>query len=110
MSRVYLPTFTSNSCIVTLDKDTIRVYDSLPQFDSYENYTDYYINSHYLSKTGQEFITNVPVCEDLSNYTSDYYYRFDFPLICLTTFIFLIVCVYFPFRVVSRMFGRWLKL
>ena len=110
MSKVYLPTFTNNSCIVTLDKDTIRVYDSLPQFDSYANYTDYFVNSHYLSKSGQEFITTVPVCENNNDFTTDVYYRFDFDNIMVIFFILLIICFWFPYKIISRLFGRWLKI
>lgn len=110
MSKVYLPTFTSNSCIVIKDKDTIRVYDSLPQFDSYATYTDYYINSHYLSKSDREFITEVPTCEDLNNYTTSNYYRNDFDNILVIFFIILIICIWFPYKIISRLFGRWLKI
>lgn len=110
MSKVYLPSITSSSCVVYRDSNTIRVYDNLPQFDSYESYTDYYINSHYLSKTGQEFITEVPACEDLSNFTTEYFYRFDLSDILVCIFILAILFFYLPFKIFSRLFGRWLKI
>ena len=110
MSKVYLPTFTSNNCIVIRDKDTIRVYDILPVYDSYSNYTDYYINSNYLSKTGQEFITEVPVCENNNNFTTDYYYRNDLDKILIIFLIIGIVTIVIPLKIVTRAFGRWLKL
>ena len=110
MSKVYLPSITSSNCIVTKDKDTIRVYDNLPQFDSYESYTDYYINSHYISKTGQDFITEVPACETHDNFTTEYYYRNDFADICIIFLVFSLIVVYLPYKIISRAFGRWLKL
>lgn len=109
MSKVYLPNISNENCIVILDKDTIRVYDSLPVSDSYVNYTDYYINSHYLEKTGREFINIVPSCENINNFTDDYYYRNDLADILLIFLILAIFIVILPFKIISRAFGRWLK-
>ena len=110
MSKVYLPSFTSSNCIVIKDKDIIRVYDNLPTFDSYEDYTDYYVNSHYLSVRGREFINTVPVCENQDNFTTDYYYRFDFSDIVIIFLVFSLIVIYVPYKIISRAFGRWLKL
>ena len=109
MSKVYLPNFTSSNCIVVKDKDTIRVYDNLPTFDSYEDYTDYFINSNYLSVRGKEFINTVPVCEEQDNFTTEYYYRNDFADICIIVLVFSLIVVYLPYKIISRAFGRWLK-
>ena len=36
------------------DKETIRAYVQQPQLDSSSQYVDFYINSHYLQKTGTQ--------------------------------------------------------
>lgn len=110
MSKVYLPTFTSNNCIVILDKDTIRVYDNLPTAYNVSNYKDYYINSHYLEKSGSEYIEVVPSCEIQDNFTTEVYYRNDLMEILVCFFIIVIFCFYFPYRLISRIFGKWLKI
>lgn len=110
MSKVYLPQIDTNNCVIVKDKDTIRVYDNQPVFDSYSNYTDYYVNSHYLEKRGQEFITDNITCIDSNIITTEVYYRSDFDSIMIILFLILLICFYFPFKIISRLFGRWLKL
>lgn len=96
-NRIYLPLeITSEQCPIILNKDTIRVYDEIPSLNSTINYTDYYINSHYISKNGTEEITQIPNCIDIENFTTTFYYRFDFHEI-LTIFIILVGIVYFIF-------------
>ena len=109
MSKVYLPTYSASNCIVIKDKDTIRVYDNLPTLDSYEDYTDYFVNSHYLSVRGKELIESVPVCEDQENFTTDYYYRFDISDILIIFIVLAFIIVIMPYKIISRAFGRWLK-
>lgn len=41
--------------------------------------------------------------------TSNVYYRKDIDSILVIFFIVLLVAFYFPYRIISRMFGRWLK-
>lgn len=109
MSKVYLPTYTSNNCIVIYDKDTIRVYDSLPQYQQVANYKDYYINSHYLVKEDSEVIESVPSCELQDNFTTNVFYRNDLMDIMVVFIILVIICFYFPYRVISRCLGKWAK-
>lgn len=51
-----------------------------------------------------------------SNYVSydkfsdDFYYRIDLSSILLIFLIFSIFIVYIPYRIMSRIFGRWLKI
>jgi len=109
MSKVYLPSFTSSNCIVVKDKDTIRLYETLPTLGDSVNYTDYFINSHYLTKSGVELIDSVAACESQDNFTNEIYYRNDFDSICIIFIVFALICIYLPFKIVSRAFGRWLK-
>lgn len=113
MSKVYLPTFTNENCIQVLDKDTIRVYSRTPVYDDYNTYIDYYVNSHYLSKEGALFYDSSIepiVCESHSNYTSDTFYRFDFDGIMIIFIIMFVIIICIPVKIISRAFGRWLKL
>lgn len=110
MSRVYLPSITNSNCIVILDKDTIRVYNDLPTAYNLHSYTDYFINSHYLSKTGEEYIETVPVCEDHVGFTTEVYYRNDLSDILIIFLIIVLIGFYLPYKILARLFGRWLKI
>lgn len=79
MTNIYVPTL-DYSCYVVYDKDTIRAYHTQPIYDSYIDYTDYYVNSHYIEKNGTAHFTNysvLPTCINNDNLTNDFYYRND---------------------------------
>ena len=108
--KIYLPNYTSNNCIVVRDKDTIRVYETTPQQNNnYYNYTDYYINSHYLTNTGsQQFnqYSTIPTCRNQNEFTKEVFYRNDFADILL---IFGIMCIFIfliPTKIIMRLFKR----
>ena len=108
---IYLPN-TNYACFYMVDKDTLRAYDTMPRNNSSSTYTDYYINSHYLTRTGVQTWSNystLPECSQES-FTTNVFYRNDIDGIMVTFFILLIVCFWFPYRMISRAFGRWLKL
>ena len=108
---IYLPN-TNYQCFYMIDKDTIRAYDSQPRQNSSSTYTDYFINSHYLTRTGTQTWNNystLPECNQ-NAFTTNVFYRNDFDSIMVIFFILLIVCFYFPYRIISRMFGRWFKI
>lgn len=108
---IYLPS-TNFSCFVTRDNgNTIRAYVQQPTLNNTVDYTDYYINSHYLYSTGTQTFNQyatLPTCMG-ATFTDNVYYRNDFDQILVIFFILLILCFYFPYRLISRMFGRWLK-
>lgn len=107
---IYVPTLNNNNCVVIYDKDTIRVYDTQPQSNVLTNYTDYFINSHYLSKSGSEvFATFNDTCISSNNLTTDFYYRNDLFEILGCFIIIALFCFYLPYKIISRGFGRWLK-
>ena len=108
--KIFLPnTITDNNCVVVRDKDTIRVYETVPQYNQTINYTDFYINSHYLSNAGaQQFnqYSTLPTCRPTSEFTDEVFYRNDFDSImliftCLCIFVFLI-----PTKIFMRLFRR----
>ena len=111
---LYVPNYTNNKCVVlNTSSKTIRLYNEIPtQRDRTYTYTDYYIDYGYVSSSGSVSFSqyqSLPNCFDSSQITTDFYYRLDFDKILVMFFIICIICIYFPFRIFSRAFGRWLK-
>ena len=112
MDNIYLPIDNVNdfACYSIYDKDTLRAYYTKPALDSSSNYVDFYINSHYLQKTGTQswgqWNSSLPTCLSSDTITTDYYYRNDFPDILLIFIIFAIVGIYLPFKLISRIFRK----
>ena len=112
MTKIYLPIkdFSTYKCYVVYDSGVIRAYKNNLQIGD-NSYTDFYLNSHYISKDGVQTISStqeLPVCMSTDNLTNDKYYRFDISnilSICSFIIFFLIV----GFKVFARLFGRWLK-
>lgn len=104
-NKVYIPVsdFT-NKCVEVIDKDTVRVIDSIPDNNIY-SYTDYYINSHYISKDG--FLNSYSSSSCISNYTNSWYYRNDVSEIFLMCFIGALFFVGVPLVIFSRFFPRF---
>ena len=114
MAKIYIPLEEGENyaCFEVRDKDTIRAYISTPSYNSTSNYTDFFINSHYLRKTGSVTWSNystLPVCVN-NQITQDFYYRNDISDILISFIIIALVCIYMPFKLFSRIFGRWLKI
>jgi len=103
--KIYLPIeITNNECAIVYDKDTIRVFEEIPTENSLIDYTDYYINSHYLTKEGSyNFLIEIPTCLSNENFTTAYYYRNDFDKILIIFFIILFI-VYFIFGKILHAF------
>lgn len=102
-----------DSCYVVQNEDVIRGYDRIPVNNSNYYYRDYYIHSDYMYKDGSgqwSQYSTLPICLSSDVITNDYYYRVDFSNIVLIFFIFSIFIIYIPYKLWSRLFGRWLKL
>jgi hypothetical protein len=114
MNNLYLPESTIfNKCYVVQNEDVIRAYDTIPSNNTSYNYRDYYINSNYIYKDGSgtwSQYSTLPICLSPEIITNDFYYRNDFADILIIFFIFSLFIVYIPFKIISRAFGRWLKL
>lgn len=109
---IYVPDYENYSCIVLNNENVLRAYHTMPTHNSTINYTDFYFNSNYLYKEGQQTFSQystLPTCLDSDVLTDNYVYRLDFPNILLMFFIISIFVVYLPYRIFSRFFGRWLK-
>lgn len=108
---IYLPD-TNYACFVVQDSNTIRAYETMPSYNSSSNYTDYYVNSHYMFRNGTQQWNNystLPTCSG-ATFTTNVFYRNDIDAIMITFFIILLVCFWFPYRIIARAFGRWLKI
>lgn len=109
MSKVFVPSYENNNCLVIQNNNTIRVYDNRPTQNSNVHYKDYYINSHYLEVEGTQNFSQyatLPVCMNSNNITTEYFYRSDFMEILV---IFLIMCYFIfllPLKVIFRLFKR----
>ena len=109
MNKIYVPN-TSHICYVVIDKDTIRGYDDDLIDDTDINYTDYYINSHYISKNGVEHYTDDKnySCITDSYLTDVYYYRNDFTEILIMFCIVGTLCIGVPLFIFRKLFKkRW---
>ena len=116
MNKIYLPieNISDYKCYSVLDKDTIRAYVQQPKIDSSSQYVDFYINSHYLQKSGTQswgqWNNTLPVCLSSSSITNDVYYRNDFDSILIIFLVLFIFIICLPYKIMSRAFGRWLKI
>lgn len=113
MKNIYLPIDDINefACYSVLDKDTIRAYRTQPQIESSSEYVDFYINSHYLEKTGTQswgqWSSNLPICTSKDSFTNNYYYRNDFSSSLFIFTIFAIFGIMIPIKIFVRLFRRF---
>lgn len=92
--KIYLPVrIEDDEFVSVLDKDTIRVFKNEPIQDNLVNYTDYYINSHYLKKEGSVIINENYTFVDKTLITDNIWYRNDIPSIMITFGIFLFTII-----------------
>lgn len=116
MDNIYLPVDNVNdfACYSVYDKDTIRAYKTMPSINGSSNYVDFYINSHYLESEGTQswgqWTNYLPTCISTSAITTDFYYRTDMPEILTMVIIIAICVIYLPYKIISRLFGRYLQL
>ena len=108
---IYVPEFNNNTCCFVNDSNTIRCYDQRPVPNSTIGYTDYFVNSHYLSRTGMQTFSNYSTfnydCISTSNLTKAYLYRNDSVDIILL-FILLVSVIFGLFGFAWKSFRRGL--
>lgn len=116
MDNIYLPIDSVNdfACYSVYDKDTIRAYKTMPTINGSSDYVDFFINSHYLENEGTQswgqWTNYLPTCISPSAITNDYYYRTDMPEILTMVIIIAICVIYLPYKIIARLFGRYLQL
>lgn len=72
-------------------------------YNVYYNY-DYVVSDKYSCS-----LSNNSNTISYTNFTDNYYYRLDFAYICIIFMTIAILCYFFAFKPISRLFGRWLK-
>lgn len=105
---IYVPQYTANTCCYMYDANTLRCYTNRPSYNTTINYTDYFVNSHYLERYGStQFSTNYSniQCIDNSKYTQSYFYRNDAADIMLL-FMLITIFILFIGRTFLRTFFR----
>lgn len=109
---IYLPdNISDTNCAYVYDSETIRVYEEVPRINSIITYKDYFINSHYIIRTGSTTFGsyNVPnySCLSSSNFTTNAFYRNDIASIMIVAFILIFMCYYFIRTLLRRLlYGR----
>lgn len=111
---IYLPIEEVNdyACFTVLDKDTIRAYNKTPTYNSSSSYTDFFINSNYLTREGTQTwgsYSTLPVCMDRNKITTSYMYRLDLSSI-LIIFIIIVGGGWFLISKLVKTFFRGFKL
>lgn len=114
MSKIYLPEFNTSNCIITdnLNNGYIRVYEKTPTSNSSISYTDYFIEYDYYKRVGVQNFGNYNYninCQPIENFTTDFYYRIDLEKSFIIFIIMFFFIVLIPYKICSRVFGRWLK-
>lgn len=114
MEHVYLPIDNVDdfACYSVYDKDTIRAYKTKPSINSNSDYVDFFVNSHYLSKTGNQswgqWNSTLPVCLSTSSITNEIEYRFDYFESLALFILLLFVLFWFPLKLTFfRLFRRF---
>lgn len=112
MNNIYLPVdnVSNFACYTVYDKDTIRAYYTMPKVDSSSDYVDFFVNNHYLEKTGTQswgqWSNYLPVCLPSNSITNDFYYRNDFADILIIFTIMFLFGFYLPLKIFSRLFKK----
>lgn len=108
MAKIYVPNL-EGACYVIQDNNTIRVYSDVPRNDRDVAYTDYLLNAHYLERTGTQHFnqySTLPTCQDINNFTDNYYYRHDISDILVSFSIIAFFGFYIPFSIVMKLFKK----
>lgn len=106
---IYVPDLESYKCYVVQSEGVLRGYEEIPKNNTTVNYRDFYINSNYIYKDGNQSFSsygNLPICLSNNVTTTDIYYRNDFDSILIIFFIMTIFCIYLPLKIFSRLFKR----
>lgn len=106
---IYVPEKEEYKCYVVQSEGVIRAYKEEPRYNSNIDYRDYYINSSYIFRDGnQQFgnYTTLPTCLQSSSITSDFHYRMDYPSILISIVVLCFVVYYIPIKLLSKVIKR----
>ena len=104
---IYLPAEISpQNCAYVYDTNTIRVYKTKPTNNTTIEYTDYFINSHYITRTGETTFGNYNTlnydCLEYTKFSTHVSYRNDFFEILGITFIIVFSLWYISWFLINR--------
>lgn len=104
VDKLYVPNYDSDSCVIVLDKDTIRVFDSISGLTN--SYTDYYVNSHYMSKRGVYGVVDLD-CISHDSISNIPIYRNDILDIFVVSLSMIFVGYFFISKLIKTIFLGW---
>ena len=115
MSTTYLPSkFINQNYRYTISSDTIVVHTNN---NCYQNYNTTYCDCYnvfpkldYIETMAYSCNYNPSTYLSNTTFKSDIWYRYDLSSILIIFLILFIFIFKYPFRIISRLFGRWLKL
>lgn len=115
MAKTYLPqNMINNNYRYTISNDSILVHTNN---NCYTQYNTTYCDCYYVYPKLDYLVSNSTTCNynpttyvNNDNFTSDYWYRIDLSSILIIFLILFIVIFSVPFKLIQRLFGRWLKL
>lgn len=83
----------------------------------YTQYNTTYCDCYYIYPHNDYIKSEIQTCNynsgtwvNSSNFTSDYWYRLDIDKSLIIFIILFIFCIYMPYKIISRIFGRWFKI
>ena len=115
MSKSYLPSnLISNNYRYTISNNIITIHTNQNCYTQYSTtYCDcvqVYPQLDYLQSESYSCNYNPSTYLSSSSFTGDYWYRLDLSNILIIFLILFIFIFALPYKIVSRLFGRWLKI
>ena len=115
MAKTYMPQeLLNNNYRYTISNDSILVHTNR---NCYTQYNTTYCDCYYVYPKMDYLISNSNSCNynpstyvSVDSFTSSSWYRIDLPSILIIFLILFIFIIKYPFRILQRFFGRWLKL
>lgn len=96
---IYVPDIEHFECF-TMEDGYIRAYNGINEIPASVPYTDFFYNSNYYSRSGQETISEYPSCIDSSKLTTNIMYRADFDKILIIFVILTYIIIYLPLHLI----------
>lgn len=102
MSKIYIPTEYLDSPCKVVNNGYIRAYTN----NNLTEYVDIFVNQDYMLKKGYSNYSYNGYCDNINNYTDDFYYRTDLSNILLNVFIIALFGLYLPYKIFMKLFNR----
>lgn len=114
MSKTYLPNEDINSNFhYSISEHNILVRTNR---NCYTQYSTTYCDCYYIYPINDYIKSEISACNynsgtwvNSNQFTSDYWYRLDIASVLIIFTIIFLFGIYMPYKILSRLFGRWLK-